>query len=177
MTLQLLHFEFPYTWGKFYFLFYQCIANRKSNWNTVQVIFIVFQLPLAGTHNEKDDNLGFCLWGHSHIGISAQRRGLRRGCKNNTLRRIKRHRWDVMGRGGTWGLPELQQLFSSLNVTVRILIVKSVFFSTENQYGDLLLVQKCVILLSHSCKQLRCRYVCYAHFFYQLVCRNIQAHF
>ncbi len=24
MTLQLLHSEFPYIWGKFYFLFYQC---------------------------------------------------------------------------------------------------------------------------------------------------------
>ncbi len=24
MTLQLLHSEFPYTWGKFYFIFYQC---------------------------------------------------------------------------------------------------------------------------------------------------------
>ncbi len=25
MTLQLLHYEFPYIWGKFYFIFYQCI--------------------------------------------------------------------------------------------------------------------------------------------------------
>jgi hypothetical protein len=27
MTLQLLHSEFPYIWGKFYFLFYQCIPG------------------------------------------------------------------------------------------------------------------------------------------------------
>ncbi len=27
MTLQLLHSEFPYIWGKFYFLFYQCILT------------------------------------------------------------------------------------------------------------------------------------------------------
>ncbi len=28
MTLQLLHSEFPYIWGKFYFLFYQCIMVK-----------------------------------------------------------------------------------------------------------------------------------------------------
>ena len=27
MTLQLLHSEFPYIWGKFYFIFYQCTGN------------------------------------------------------------------------------------------------------------------------------------------------------
>ncbi len=30
MTLQLLHSEFPYIWGKFYFLFYQCVKNPSS---------------------------------------------------------------------------------------------------------------------------------------------------
>ncbi len=30
MTLQLLHSEFPYIWGKFSFLFYQCITNRGT---------------------------------------------------------------------------------------------------------------------------------------------------
>jgi len=29
MTLQLLHSEFPYIWGKFYFLFYQCTHRRE----------------------------------------------------------------------------------------------------------------------------------------------------
>ena len=32
MTLQLLHSEFPYIWGKLYFLFYQCIHGRKRIW-------------------------------------------------------------------------------------------------------------------------------------------------
>ncbi len=41
MTLQLLHSEFPHIWGKFYFIFYQCMtwprifsgmaASRRSN--------------------------------------------------------------------------------------------------------------------------------------------------
>jgi hypothetical protein len=30
MTLQLLHSEFPYIWGKFYFIFYQCGAKPKA---------------------------------------------------------------------------------------------------------------------------------------------------
>ncbi len=30
MTLQLLHSEFPYIWGKFYFIFYQCIITWIS---------------------------------------------------------------------------------------------------------------------------------------------------
>jgi hypothetical protein len=30
MTLQLLHSEFPYVWGKFDFLFYQCSFQRES---------------------------------------------------------------------------------------------------------------------------------------------------
>jgi hypothetical protein len=28
MTLQLLHSEFPYIWGKFDFLFYQCTRHK-----------------------------------------------------------------------------------------------------------------------------------------------------
>ncbi len=31
MTLQLLHSEFPYIWGNFDFLFYQCI-HASENW-------------------------------------------------------------------------------------------------------------------------------------------------
>jgi len=31
MTLQLLHFEFPYILGKFYFLFYQCTLHLEPN--------------------------------------------------------------------------------------------------------------------------------------------------
>ncbi len=35
MTLQLLHSEFPYIWGKCYFLFYQCLhCSEKSKWST-----------------------------------------------------------------------------------------------------------------------------------------------
>ncbi len=30
LTLQLLHFEFPYIWGKSYFLFYQCKAMKRT---------------------------------------------------------------------------------------------------------------------------------------------------
>jgi hypothetical protein len=36
MALQLLYSEYPYIWGKFYFIFYQCIHNMfpilKFNW-------------------------------------------------------------------------------------------------------------------------------------------------
>ncbi len=31
MTLQLPHYEFPYIWGKFDFLFYQCISDLVSS--------------------------------------------------------------------------------------------------------------------------------------------------
>jgi hypothetical protein len=31
MALPLLHSEFPYIWGKFYFLFYQCVLNHSSS--------------------------------------------------------------------------------------------------------------------------------------------------
>ncbi len=30
MTLQLLHSEFPYIWGKFYFLFYHCAYQKQG---------------------------------------------------------------------------------------------------------------------------------------------------
>jgi hypothetical protein len=33
MTLQLLHSEFPYIWGKFDFLFYQCIVNQDEGYS------------------------------------------------------------------------------------------------------------------------------------------------
>jgi hypothetical protein len=33
MTLQLLHSEFPYIWGKFDFLFYQCALGEFGKWH------------------------------------------------------------------------------------------------------------------------------------------------
>jgi hypothetical protein len=40
-VLQLLHFEFPYIWGKFYFLFYQCGAWAAIRiWTRTQVCCI-----------------------------------------------------------------------------------------------------------------------------------------
>ncbi len=127
-------------------------ATRKSNWNTVQVIFIACQLPLADTHTEKDDNLGFCLWGHiySHIGISTQRRDLRRGYKN-TLRRIKLQRWDRIYRGGGGRAPEVYQSSSNFFLhwmscsTVHILGVKSVFFQYwKSTRRPVATIKKCV---------------------------------
>ncbi len=41
MTLQLLHSEFPYIWGNFDFLFYQCIHSRPV------VNPFLFSLPLS----------------------------------------------------------------------------------------------------------------------------------
>ncbi len=32
ITLQLLHSEFPYIWGKFDFLFYQCVLSYPKHW-------------------------------------------------------------------------------------------------------------------------------------------------
>ncbi len=43
MTLQLLHSEFPYIWGKFYFLFYQCTLF-SDGWQ-IWLLFTLLSSP------------------------------------------------------------------------------------------------------------------------------------
>ncbi len=52
MTLQLLFSEFPYIWGKFYFLFYRYskLFNQKNNndmlWHSSNAFFAIFMWPV-----------------------------------------------------------------------------------------------------------------------------------
>ncbi len=47
MTLQLLHFEFPYIWGKFDFHFYQCTHLRDSVTTILACKNLILQPPLG----------------------------------------------------------------------------------------------------------------------------------
>jgi hypothetical protein len=42
MTLQLLHSEFPYIWGNFFLLFYQCTREEREGALTEDTVFQVF---------------------------------------------------------------------------------------------------------------------------------------
>ncbi len=55
MTLQLLHSEFPYIWGKFYFLFYQCTVHSVQYFSLLYIfikktqnllLFLIYPLGL-----------------------------------------------------------------------------------------------------------------------------------
>jgi hypothetical protein len=50
MTLQMLHSEFPYIWGKFDFLFYQCAWQR-----------IITEYSVGPFKSEADICFGICM--------------------------------------------------------------------------------------------------------------------
>ncbi len=60
MTLQLLHSEFPYIWGKFNFLFCQCRAVTEQNWYWTTPLAFLFNrrlfllLPKQSTHRTAE---------------------------------------------------------------------------------------------------------------------------
>ncbi len=56
MILQLLHFEFPYIWGKFDFIFYQCSSWPKVRWG-VQML-----LASNTVHGSSDGILSYKQW-------------------------------------------------------------------------------------------------------------------
>ncbi len=69
MTLQLLHSEFPYIWGKFYFIFYKCrvpqFQSPRQNWDPPS------PFPLASV-SAPEPKGGHCLasgWGGGGVPI------------------------------------------------------------------------------------------------------------
>jgi hypothetical protein len=65
MTLQLLHSEFPYIWGKFDFLFYQCTLQMKGRWESnINAWFRFMYIPrneTARPHYFQNIIIMFCL--------------------------------------------------------------------------------------------------------------------
>ncbi len=57
MTLQLLHSEFPYIWGKFNFLFYQCILSWASCFYLVFIAFLNWENICGGIHSLRCINM------------------------------------------------------------------------------------------------------------------------
>jgi hypothetical protein len=47
MSLQLLHSEFPYIWGKFDFLFYQCTPHQLTQPECPHIYLLLLIHPLA----------------------------------------------------------------------------------------------------------------------------------
>jgi hypothetical protein len=60
MTLQLLHSEFPYIWGRFDFLFYQCGSDYQKK------IWMHFPKQSEAYYNSSPDLWRLTIWGGVH---------------------------------------------------------------------------------------------------------------